>query len=84
MTLFDIFPFLNGYKTSLGGWGVFFTSLAAILALLGQILTGNVALAQLIQNAVPMWIALVSAFGGLGIVGIGHKLMKLASGKPQM
>ena len=59
--------FLDGYKTKLGGFGMLFTGLAGLIY-------HFVDSANAMALSFPEAIALIT--GGLGILGIGHKIQK--------
>lgn len=86
MTIFDI-PYINGYKTAIGGWGLLLVGIAKALvdlsnlvAHVGNCLAGQIDLLTCFQDGQSLLTAMVISFGGLAALGIGHKIQKASAG----
>lgn len=69
-------PFLNGYKTAIAGWALFIGGLGSFLVVVGGCLSGSLDLQGCYAAIQPAFQDLTTAFVGLGILGVGHKLEK--------
>ena len=77
--LFNI-PFLDGYKTLIGGWGLtligtslVISKVSALVLLVGQCFTGDATFSDCVDQLPAMIVGLLSGFSGLSVLGIGHK-----------
>lgn len=69
-------PGLNGYKTTIAGWGLFIGGLGSFLVVIGGCLTGSLGVQECLASVQSAWQDLAAAFLGLGILGLGHKIEK--------
>ena len=83
MSLYNLFPFLNGYKSLLGAVGAFLAGLsgllvaiAAVSALIGSLFTGDLGIMEFMQQIPTALESAGSAFLALLGYGIAHKLEK--------
>lgn len=75
MNLYNLIPALNGYKTIISGYGLLFVGLGGFLTAVGGCLQ-SLTLDQCYGDIASAWQPLVAAFIGLGILGVGHKVVK--------
>lgn len=84
MNIFNLLPFLNGYKSFIGAAGAFLaglagllTAIAAIAALASSLLAGNVGVLEFVQKFPDALSSASTAFLALLGYGLAHKLEKL-------
>ena len=79
-----LWGFLDGNKTKVAGSAALLTGAAGLLSQVYSLIEGKdpSAVLYFIKNITtdPSWLALL---GGLGILGIGHKIEKAEVGQPQ-
>lgn len=74
MKLYDI-PGLNGKKSAIAGYGALLIGIGQILGLLGLLIAGSLDVTDFIaQIQAP----LLPLLGGLGVIGIAHRVDKNA------
>jgi hypothetical protein len=84
MNIFNLLPFLNGYKSFIGAAGVFLaglagllTAVAAVATLAGSLLSGDVGVMEFVQKFPVALDSASTAFLALLGYGLAHKLEKL-------
>lgn len=84
MKIFNLLPFLNGYKSFIGAVGAFLAGLAGLLtavasvsALAGSLLSGNLGILEFMQKFPVALSSASTAFLALLGYGLAHKLEKL-------
>lgn len=84
MTIFNLLPFLNGYKSFIGAAGAFLaglagllTAIAAVSALAGSLLSGDVGVMEFLQKFPAALDSASTSFLALLGYGLAHKLEKL-------
>ena len=84
MNIFNLLPFLNGYKSFIGAAGVFLaglsgllTAIAAVSALAGSLLSGHVGIMEFVQKFPDALSSASTAFIALLGYGLAHKLERL-------
>lgn len=71
MSLYNIIPFLNGYKRLISGYGLLALGLGGLFTAIGQCLV-TLDVQQCFSGISSAWEPLVAAFLGLGIIGQAH------------
>lgn len=86
MNLYNI-PFLNGYKSLIGGYGLLILGLAGVLVTgadfltaVGNCLVGTISLELCMQETQATFVSLLAAFKGLSDIGLAHKIEKSSNG----
>lgn len=84
MSIFNLLPFLNGYKSVIGAAGAFLaglagflTAVAAVVALASSLLSGDVGVMEFVQQLPVALESASTAFLALLGYGLAHKLEKL-------
>ena len=76
MNIFNLLPFLNGYKSFIGAAGLL-TAIAAIAALASSLLSGDVGVMEFVQKFPDALSSASTAFLALLGYGLAHKLEQL-------
>lgn len=80
MNLYNIIPFLSGYKSFIAGAALICLGLGGMFTAVGDCLM-TLELKDCYEGIANAWEPLVTAFAGLGVIGIGHKMEKASPSK---
>lgn len=83
MSIYNLLPFLSGYKSFIGAVGAFLAGLsgflvavAAVVALIGSLLSGDLGVIEFVQQIPVALESASTAFLALLGYGLAHKLEK--------
>lgn len=74
MSLYNI-PFLNGKKSLITGYGLLIAGIGGLLVALGGCMQ-HLEVQQCYADLGSAYDSLLAALGGLGVIGIAHKIEK--------